>query len=254
MNQNQTAASHENLNPLFQFLEDKNERIKMYKGAKNEAIYDHFLKLNHDFCTLQQFSDEKVHNFMTVMDKALHKLIRGDLVIGSLKPENDMQNYFTTEFENKSLQRPPFSVSIFDSEDFIKIKKFLYEEFFPVCSLFEYSLKPRKELHLRCENIVPDLPREQSLMSMKQVEDPKEVPHLKEYFEEPIAKETPEAEGEGEPEDHKDEQQNEETVENNQPNRNISLEKVILNEKKRIDKFVEKKLKIKRSKPDQEEL
>ena len=135
---------------------------------------------------------------MTIMDRALHKLIKGDLVVGSVNPENDMQTYFMKEFSERALQRPPFSVSIFDEQNIKDIKEFLYTEFFTVCSLYEYALKPRKELQLRCEPFVPKLPTPEPLLSMKLVEDPKEVEELKEYFGYIQEKEQENTEGEGE--------------------------------------------------------
>lgn len=101
--------------------------------------------------------------------------------------------------EKHSLQRPPFSVSTFGDEDILKIKDFLYKEFFVVCSLYEYALRPRVELVLKCEPHVPELPPLTPLYKMKKVEDPTELPVLKQYH---GGEKEPTPEGEGDAQQH----------------------------------------------------
>jgi hypothetical protein len=53
--------------------------------------------------------------------------------------------------ERHSLQRPPFSILIFDHNDIQKIVDFTLKTFFRHFSLYEFSFKPRRELVLKCE-------------------------------------------------------------------------------------------------------
>lgn len=53
--------------------------------------------------------------------------------------------------ERHSLQRPPFSILIFDEQDIAKITDFTLKTFFRHFTLYEFSFKPRRELILRSE-------------------------------------------------------------------------------------------------------
>jgi hypothetical protein len=53
--------------------------------------------------------------------------------------------------ERHSLQRPPFSILIFDEQDISKIADFTLKTFFRHFTLYEFSFKPRRELILRSE-------------------------------------------------------------------------------------------------------
>lgn len=53
--------------------------------------------------------------------------------------------------ERHSLQRPPFSILIFDEQDISKITDFTLKTFFRHFTLYEFSFKPRRELILKSE-------------------------------------------------------------------------------------------------------
>ena len=53
--------------------------------------------------------------------------------------------------ERHSLQRPPFSILIFDESDNDKICDFALKTFFRHFTLYEFSFKPRRELILKKE-------------------------------------------------------------------------------------------------------
>lgn len=53
--------------------------------------------------------------------------------------------------ERHSLQRPPFSILIFDENDVREISAFVLKTFLRHFSLYEFSFKPRRELILKCE-------------------------------------------------------------------------------------------------------
>lgn len=54
-----------------------------------------------------------------------------------------------------SIQRPPFSILIFASDDCDRIRKFFINTFLRHFSLYEFAFKPRVELVLRTEDFVP---------------------------------------------------------------------------------------------------
>jgi hypothetical protein len=89
------------LEKLTEFIASKNERIRTYYGTKAESVYVHFLQCIYDFTKQYQYSDEKRNSFMTIMDEALQGLIKGELIIGSTKPANDMQEYLMRELSKK---------------------------------------------------------------------------------------------------------------------------------------------------------
>jgi hypothetical protein len=53
--------------------------------------------------------------------------------------------------DRHSLQRPPFSILIFEQSDIAKIVDFTSKTFFRHFSLYEFSFKPRRELVLKSE-------------------------------------------------------------------------------------------------------
>jgi hypothetical protein len=123
----------------------------------------------------------------------------------------------------------------------------LYEEFFVVCSLFEFALRPRMELQLKCDPHVPELQKLDDLNKMTKVENPKELEEIKEYFGE-LQPRKQEAQLSQEEIDHQNQ------LEEEQQRVNLSAEVVYDKERKRIDKFMEKKLKLQGQDGNQGEL
>jgi hypothetical protein len=73
-------------------------------------------------------------------------------------------------------------MSVFSEKDTNAIKKFLYTDFFVICQLYEFSLKPRMQLMLKNEPYVPDLPELENLDAMERVDDPEQIQDLHPYF------------------------------------------------------------------------
>ena len=85
--------------------------------------------------------------------------------------------------ERHSLQRPPFSILIFEQADIQQIAAFTLKTYFRHYSLYEFAFKPRMELVLKCEPFLnnkfnADLP---SLNEMTAV-DAEEAERLKVYL------------------------------------------------------------------------
>lgn len=110
-----------------------------------EQILLDFHYINYEFCKDNQFSNEKISTFLAIMDFLLHYMMDKQLL-----PEEGFK-LFKRTLERHSLQRPPFSMLIFEHSDIHKITEFTLKTFFRHFSLYEFSFKPRRELVLKCE-------------------------------------------------------------------------------------------------------
>ena len=79
------------------------------------------------------------------------------------------------------MQRPPFCTSVFDEDDIKLIKKFVYDINEVPFTLYEYALKPRVELVLKSDSLVPEVPKVTPIYKMKEA-DPKTISHLEQYI------------------------------------------------------------------------
>lgn len=85
--------------------------------------------------------------------------------------------------ERHSLQRPPFSILIFEESDIAKITDFTLKTFFRHFTLYEFSFKPRRELILRSEPFLTEKMNAQQvdLAEMVPVEG-EELERMKHYL------------------------------------------------------------------------
>ena len=104
-----------------------------------------FYAINYDFCKTNYFSNEKISTFLAIMDYLLHHMLERQMM-----PEDGFK-LLKRILEKHSLQRPPFSILIFDRSDIEKIVDFTLKTFFRHFILYEFSFKPRRELVLKCE-------------------------------------------------------------------------------------------------------
>jgi CRISPR/Cas system CSM-associated protein Csm2 small subunit len=113
-----------------------------------EQILLDFHYINYEFCKDNQFSNEKISTFLAIMDFLLHYMMDRQML-----PEEGFK-LLKKVLERHSLQRPPFSMLIFDQSDIQKIIDFTLKTFFRHFSLYEFSFKPRRELVLKCEPFI----------------------------------------------------------------------------------------------------
>lgn len=70
-----------------------------------------FHNINYEFCKENQFSNEKVSTFLAIMDFLFQYMLEKQLI-----PETGFK-ILKQILEKHSLQRPPFSILIFEQAD-----------------------------------------------------------------------------------------------------------------------------------------
>ena len=133
----------------------------------DELILD-FHAMNYDFCSKQQFSNEKVSTMLALFNWLLHTMVKHQLV-----PEQG-QKLLKQILEKHSIQRPPFSIFIYTREEIDAIIDFALKTFFRHFSLYEYSFKPKVDL------LLMTLPKE---LTMERNETKEEEPAIDEMDE-----------------------------------------------------------------------
>lgn len=104
-----------------------------------------FHYINYEFCKENSFSNEKISTFLAIMDYLLQYMLERQML------QEEGFRLLKKALERHSLQRPPFSILIFDENDIAKITDFALKTFFRHFTLYEFSFKPRRELILRSE-------------------------------------------------------------------------------------------------------
>lgn len=145
---------------------------------KTDLLLLDFHYINYEFCKEQQFSNEKISTFLSIMDHLLHEMLDKQEL-----PEKGYKSLVKI-LERHSIQRPPFQILIFDPKiDIPKITQFVLKSFFRHYSLYEFTFKPRRELIMKTETFLNgnfNAPLS-SLDQMKLVE-PEESEKLKVYL------------------------------------------------------------------------
>lgn len=109
---------------------------------KVDQIILDFHYVNYNFCTSNQFSNEKVSTLMAIMDFMLHTMIKKQMLV------EDGIKLFKQILDKHSRQRPPFQIFIFTAAEITMIINFMLQSFFRHYILYEYSFKPKVELVL----------------------------------------------------------------------------------------------------------
>lgn len=155
-------------------------RISNEDGFQSEILAEfHFH--NFGFCQKQCFSDEQASTLLSVM-----RLLHQKSVADSKMSIQDAFVLFRQLMSGHSVQRPPYSVGVFSTEEAMAITDYVAETFFRHFKMYQYVYVKSKELHLQVVNedvlVAPPVPMSVPLHESQEV-DPREVPELKDMFE-----------------------------------------------------------------------
>eukprot|EP00826_Nyctotherus_ovalis_P064814 TRINITY_DN9514_c0_g3_i2.p1 TRINITY_DN9514_c0_g3~~TRINITY_DN9514_c0_g3_i2.p1 ORF type:complete len:271 (-),score=109.59 TRINITY_DN9514_c0_g3_i2:22-834(-) len=131
------------------------------------------------FCktTDPQFSAEKLSTLLGIFDVAFKKAVKKDI------SQQKFYNVFKQLLLAHSIQRPPYSLCAFSSQDVTAIAEFFVEEVYKYYGLYHFKLHPRYELSLNTETLFkvglpPELPITSEIVEISS----KEIPDLKKFF------------------------------------------------------------------------
>jgi len=116
--------------------------------SKVELLKLDFYYINYQFCKDQYFSNEKTSTMLAIFDHVFQRMLER-----ILKPEQGLR-ILKGLLSDHSIQRPPFSIFIFEQSEVDTILKFAKSTFLRHFSLYEFAFKPRVELVLRTDPVI----------------------------------------------------------------------------------------------------
>ena len=91
----------------------------IYTQASNKAVIEQFTDLNCDFAAKQKLSEKKLSCFLELMNYRLRQLVESQL------SEDQAYECFKDLLLRHAIQRPPFSLAIFNLQDVKAIDLFV---------------------------------------------------------------------------------------------------------------------------------
>ena len=117
--------------------------------SKVELLRLDFHIMNYNFCKQNSFSNEKVSTMLAILDFVFNRMLEKQL-----KPEQGLK-LLKDLLANHSIQRPPYQIFIFTDREVADIVHFSMTTFLRHFSLYEFAFKPRVELVLRSDPVLP---------------------------------------------------------------------------------------------------
>ena len=143
---------------------------------KNDIMLDFYSHSIH-FAKQHNFSVEKLSCFLGIMDFISHSSLHF-----KLQPSAAFEA-FKRILDRHSIQRPPYSIMIFNPEDRALLTEYLVHTFFKHYLLYQYAFTPQNDIFITTSSTFPQkLPNSLPLTAGKEFQ-PSEVPILEEYLE-----------------------------------------------------------------------
>ena len=145
---------------------------------KYEIILD-FHCINYEFTQVQNFNAKKTKTFLEMMNYIFERSMTERV------PKDQAMVLFKTICLKYSVQRPPFSLFVFNLNEVKAMTDFVQHTFLKYYFMYQYAIVPKLQLDLAHERTTADLqaPAVVELETGQQVK-PKEIPDLAEYFNE----------------------------------------------------------------------
>jgi len=124
-----------------------------------------------------EFNAEKLSTLLGIFDVTFKKAVKKDI------SQQKFYNSFKKLLLAHSIQRPPYSLCVFSSEDVKAIAEFFVEEVYKYYNLYHFKLQPRYELSLSTDTLFkvglpPEAPITNDIVEISY----KEIPDLKKFF------------------------------------------------------------------------
>lgn len=205
-------------------------------NEKDEILLDFYENLLK-FCITSDFTLEKISCTMGISAYILKHSI------SEFVPVSTSAQTLQSLLKKHSIQRPPYSIKVYSSQEVSKIFDFFQDNYLKHYSLYSYGFTPHKDVIITTEKLYcASFPNTLALMEATEI-NPETIPELKDYLPRKVS--TPELMPEIKVKETENEHKEENDPVNNLLNNELKAIKALIDEKmKKQDEEISNKIEL----------